>query len=141
MLALGAGLAYAVYTLAGKQLVEAGLTPDRAMGAIFGAGAALLAPGLLIVDIDWVARPGGVAMALWLAVGTVAVAYLLFGRGLAALAPATVASLSLAEPLTAATLGLLVLGERPGLLGAVGAGLVLAGLVVLTRRRPARTSG
>ena len=40
---------------------------------------------------------------------------------------------SLLEPLTATTLGLLVFGERLGVVGAIGALLLLAALVVLTR--------
>jgi signal transduction histidine kinase len=48
-----------------------------------------------------------------------------------------VATFSLAEPLTAATLGLVGLGERPAPLAAVGALLVLGGLLVhAAQRRP-----
>jgi DME family drug/metabolite transporter len=48
--------------------------------------------------------------------------------------PATAAGIvSLLEPLTATTLGLAVFGERLGTTGAIGALLLLAALVVLTR--------
>ena len=40
-------------------------------------------------------------------------------------------TLVLAEPVTATALGVVVLGERPGLSAALGALLVLAGLVLL----------
>jgi drug/metabolite transporter, DME family len=57
--------------------------------------------------------------------------------------------MSLAEPLTAATLGVLVLGERLTPAGLAGAALLVAGLLLLAaapapatprrpRRRPAR---
>jgi DME family drug/metabolite transporter len=48
------------------------------------------------------------------------------------------ATLTLAEPLTAATLGAVVLGERPGALAVGGALLVLGGLLVLARPGRAR---
>ena len=134
LLAVGAGAAYAVYTLASKALLDAGLGPDGAMGAVFGGGAVLLAVGLPFLDVGWVPSARGALVAVWLVVATVVVAYVLFGRGLARLPTSTVASLSLAEPLTAALLGVLALGERPGPIGLVGAGLVLAGLLVLARR-------
>ena len=70
-----------------------------------------------------------------------ALAYILFARGLKWLTPGETATLTLAEPLTAAALGTVVLAERPGALAVVGAALVLAGLVALaapTGRRRAR---
>jgi DME family drug/metabolite transporter len=78
-------------------------------------------------------------MALFLGAVPTALAYVLFARGLRRLTPGETATLTLAEPLTATGLGLLVLGERPGAVVAVGAGLVLAGLLALAvpaQRRP-----
>jgi DME family drug/metabolite transporter len=51
---------------------------------------------------------------------------------------ATAGTLTLAEPATATVLGVVVLGERPGLVAAAGVALVAAGLVVLVA--PARRS-
>jgi DME family drug/metabolite transporter len=64
-----------------------------------------------------------------------ALAYGLFVRGLAALTAASAVTLSLAEPLTAGTLGLVLLREQlaPGALA--GLGLLLAGLVILSAER------
>ena len=60
-------------------------------------------------------------------------AYVLFTAGLDRV-PATAAGIvSLLEPLTAATLGLALFGERLGPVGAVGALLLLAALALLTR--------
>jgi DME family drug/metabolite transporter len=67
-------------------------------------------------------------------VGPTAVAYVLFTTGLTRV-PATAAGIvSLLEPLTATTLGLLVFGERLGAVGITGALLLLAALVLLTSR-------
>ena len=64
---------------------------------------------------------------------------MLFARGLRELTPGETATLTLAEPLTATGLGVLALGERPGAVAAIGAALVLAGLLALAlpARRPA----
>ncbi|REJ32864.1 MAG: hypothetical protein DIU84_09520, partial [Bacillota bacterium] len=45
-------------------------------------------------------------------------------------------TLSLAEPLTAALLGIAVLGERPTVTELLGIALLLAGLVVLAEVKP-----
>lgn len=130
-LALGAGASYAAYTVASKRLLDTGLGPVGTMAVTFSGGALLLAPVLAVADLSWLAQPRGLLAATWLGLVTVAVAYALFGRGLLLLPAATVATLTLAEPLTAALLGVAVLGERPGLTAGLGALLVAAGLVIL----------
>ncbi|WP_100343641.1 DMT family transporter [Compostimonas suwonensis] len=136
---LAAGASYAVYTLASKALLNRGWTPIGAMGGVFGVAAALSLPLLLLTDTSWLATGPGVAMALWLGLVTTALAYLLFARGLAALPAATVSTLTLAEPLTASLLGILVLGERLPATAVLGLVVLAAGLVILAvpaRRRP-----
>lgn len=134
---LGAGLAYAVYAMASKLLLDRGWSVTAAVGGIFGWAAVLALPVLLTTPTGWLATPGGVALTLWLGVVTVAVAYLLFAWGLRRLAPTTVATLTLAEPLGATLLGLALLGERLATPGLVGLGLLAVGLVLVTL--PGRT--
>ena len=134
-LAVGAGGSYAVLTLASKQLLDDGWSPLEAMAAAFAIGAVLLSPilvgaGTTPGELAWVATPRGASVALWLGGGTTALAYLLYARGLRGLEPPTVATLTLAEPLTAAALGVVVLGERPAGTAVIGSGLVVAGLVL-----------
>ena len=74
-------------------------------------------------------------MVAHLGVVTVAVAYVLFGRGLAGVGVGAAGTLTLAEPATAALLGVLVVGERLGGATVVGIALIAAGLVVLVSRR------
>jgi DME family drug/metabolite transporter len=138
-LALGAGLSYAAYTVAAKGLL-ATHAPEAVMARLFGCGALLLAPALPIAGGGWLGSPGGVALALYLGLVPTALAYVLFARGLRHLPTGEVATLTLAEPLTATALGALVLGERPGAGALVGVVLVLAGLAVLATspRRSAR---
>ena len=131
VLALGAGASYAAYTLASKALLDAGATPAAVMARAFGGGALLLAGVLPFAGVAWLGTPGGLLTALYLGVATTAVAYTLFARGLRELPATTVVTLVLAEPVTATALGVLALGERPGLVAAVGAVLVGAAIFVL----------
>jgi DME family drug/metabolite transporter len=132
-LALGAGASYGLYTVTSKQLLEHGHSPEGVMAAVFGLGAIGLSPLLIAGHSAWLATPGGASLALYLGLIPTAIAYVLFARGLRHLPAASVATLTLAEPLTAATLGVVILGERPGALAAAGALLVLSGLFVLAR--------
>lgn len=129
---VGAGLSYAVYALAGKELITRGWNSTSSMGAVFGWAAVASVPILLLTDIAWLATPDGAAMALWLGLVTTTLGYVLFGLGLRGLRASTVTTLTLAEPLTASTLGFLVLSERLAPLGVVGLLVIAAGIVVLT---------
>jgi DME family drug/metabolite transporter len=139
LLALGAGLSYAAYTVAAKGLLTAGHAPEAVMARLFGLGGAALLPVLALADPGDLGSLDGVAMIVYLGAVPTALAYVLFARGLRHLPAGEVATLTLAEPLTAAALGALVLGERPGALAVAGVALVLAGLAVLAV--PARRSG
>lgn len=134
VLALGAGGSYAVYTLASKRLLDHGATPERVMAAVFTLGAVLLIPVLVLGNLDWLTTPAGLAMAIWLGAVPTALAYVLFARGLRVLPANEVATITLAEPVTAAALGAVVLGERPGTQAVVGIALVVAGLAILAVR-------
>lgn len=135
LLAIGAGAAYAVFTIASKRLLDAGLDPAVVMAATYGGGALVLAPLLVGTDLDWVATLPGVVVVAWLGAVTVALAYVLYARGLARLDEATVASLTLAEPLTATLLAVVLLREPFDVVAALGATLVAAGLLVVSLRR------
>ena len=131
MLALAAGACYAIYASASKRLLESA-SPDAVMAVVFGLAALLLSPILLQSDVGWVGTPRGAAVALHLGLLATTLAYLLFARGLRSLPAPTAVTLSLAEPLTAAGLGLLVLQERLTLTALLGGGLLLAGLIGLS---------
>src|SRR4051794_23874162 len=138
-LALGAGAGYAAYTVAAKQLLDQGHAPEQVMARTFGTGALMLLPIIPASGFTAVSSAPALAEALYLGAIPTALAYVLFARGLRQLPTAEVATLTLAEPLTAAMLGTVVLGEQltPG--AALGAGMILAGLAALARLpRPAR---
>jgi DME family drug/metabolite transporter len=129
-LALAAGAAYASYTIAIKALLP-GRTPDAVMAVVFCIGAVLLSPLLVTSDLHWVSAPKGLAVALYLGVIVTALSYWLFVRGLKSVPVATAVTLSLAEPLTAALLGILFLGERLSVTALCGIPVLFSGLAVL----------
>ena len=136
LLAVLAGGSYATYTLSAKRLLDAGHAPESVMAVAFGLGAVALLPVLVVTGAGWLASGGGLLLALFLGVVPTAVAYVLFARGLRRLAASETATLTLAEPMTAAILGVGVLGERITGAGALGAALVLCGLGLLALRPP-----
>jgi drug/metabolite transporter, DME family len=136
-LAIGAGASYAAYTLAAKRLLAAGHGPEAVMAVAFGLGAIALMPALAASNPEWLLDADGIALVAFLGVVPTALAYVLFARGLRRLSAAETATLTLAEPLTAGVLGAVVLAEPLTTTAAVGAGLVLAGLLALAVRPPA----
>lgn len=128
---LGAGATFAVIANAQRRLMDDCWTPFVVVGAM-GAGSALLSLiSLPFVDVTWIGSASGLVMALWLGIATLAAAYALFTWGLSGLTAATAATLTLGEPLTAAVLGLTVLGERLSVLAVAGLIVLAAGLALL----------
>ncbi len=134
LLALGAGLTYAIYTLTNKRLIKSH-QPDEVMAVTFGIGALLLLPLLLISPPSWAITPRGLLITVHLGVIATGLSYALFGRGLRSVPVSTTTTLTLAEPLTAALLGILVLGEQLTAYALLGIVLIFVGLVVLTGGR------
>ncbi|OLR93481.1 DMT family transporter [Actinokineospora bangkokensis] len=134
-LAAAAGFSYAAYSVIGSRLIASGHEPDRVMGALFGAAGLLVLPLVLTLDTTWLTRPSGIAVATYLALFTVYLAYRCFGHGLRHTPAPTATTLTLAEPAVAATLGTTVLGERLPPLSWCGLLVLAAALTLLTRRR------
>lgn len=130
--ALGAGCAWAVYLVAAKAVFEQA-DPVFAAGVVFAAAAVVLAPVLVLSDPGWLASARGVAVAVWIAPVATGVSYVLFSHGLRQSTVAVAATMTLAEPLTAAVLGLVVLGEPAVASTLGGIAAILLGLVILAR--------
>jgi NAD(P)H-hydrate epimerase len=73
----------------------------------------MLVPVLLVGDVAWLGSGDGIAMIAFLGVVPTALAYVAFSRGLRSLSAGETATLTLAEPLTAAALGAIVLLKGP----------------------------
>lgn len=133
-LAIGAGIFYAAFTLVLKGLLQDN-SSIAVTAVVFCVGALLLSPILLRTDIAWLLQPRSLAVALHLGVAATALSYLLFAQGLKTVQVSTAVTLSLAEPMTAATLGILVLGEQLNLQAFGGILLIFLGLAALVLKR------
>ena len=134
LLAVGAGAAYAAYTLMIQGLL-AKHAPNAVMALVVCLGAVLISPVLVNCELDWLLQPRSIGVVMHLGLATMALSYWLFARGLQAVQVSTAVTLSLAEPMTAATLGIVVLGEQLNIQAFTGISLIFAGLVVLVARR------
>ena len=134
-LGLLAGAAYALYTYASSRAIQSGHPSRGVMGAMFGIGAVLLLPVLLITGGPLLQSWSTVAIAGYLAVGPMFAAYLLFGIGLRTVRSSSATTITLLEPVVATLLAVLVVGERLEALGWIGLLLVFAGLAVLVTAR------
>lgn len=128
---VGAGATFAVIANAQRRLLDDGWDPFTVVGAM-GASSAVLSAGVLpLVDLTWLGEPAGMVMALWLGIGTISIAYVMFTWGLGGLTAATAATLTLGEPLTASILGVTVLGEQLSILAIMGLVVLAVGLATL----------
>ena len=137
LLCMAAGFSYAVYTLTAKSL-SAHASPARASLWVFGIAASIAVP------VAWLGVPTGVdglvaatprtwAVVAWLGVVATGVSYLLFSTALRFISGATGVALALAEPLTAFTLAVLLLGEPLRASGLAGVALIMGGLALVVR--------
>ncbi|MFT4029585.1 MAG: EamA family transporter [Protaetiibacter sp.] len=136
VLGLLAGIAYGLYTYASARAIGAGASSRGAMGAMFGCGAALLLPVLLLTGVPLLAEPSSIAIAGYLALGPMFAAYLLVGAALRRLRSSTVTTVALLEPVVATVLAVSVVGERLEPLAWFGVVVILAGIAVLVTARP-----
>ncbi|SEL55483.1 DMT family transporter [Nonomuraea pusilla] len=136
LFALLGGLLYAFYAVSAARAIEAGAPSNAVMSVLFGGAAVIMLPVLLLDGVRWLAEPRGLLAVLYLGLGTTAVSYLLYGKGLRTTPVATAATLALAEPAVAALLGVVVLGER--LAPVSVAGLVLLALSLVAVAVPER---
>jgi len=139
-LGLLAGAAYALYAYASSRVIQSGQPSRGVMGAMFGVGAVLLLPVLLVTGAPLLQSWSTISLAGYLAIGPMFVAYLLFGIGLRTVRSSSATTITLLEPVVATLLAVLVVGERLGAPGWVGLVLVFAGLAILitARHRPKR---
>ncbi|SED73706.1 DMT family transporter [Jiangella alba] len=139
-----AGTACALASASGfAAITMLGARPVDDLGALPTAGLSFCAGGLLLLPLA--AAGGGLTMDLdvatlgllvYLGLAPTALAYGLYFTGLRTVATGSAALFSLLEPLTAAALGAVVLDERLGTAGLIGALLIgTAVLMTATGRR------
>jgi DME family drug/metabolite transporter len=134
-LGLLAGIAYALYTYASSRAITLGQPSRGVMGGMFGLGALALLPVLLVTGAPLLQSAQTVGISVYLAVGPMLVAYLLFGLALGTLRSSAATTITLIEPLVATVLAVLVVGERLAVVGWVGLAFILAGVTAMTAAR------
>ncbi|MGN9845694.1 DMT family transporter [Nonomuraea sp. H19] len=141
LFALLGGLLYAFYAVMAARAIGEGAQSDAVMGVLFGGAAAIMLPVLLMNGVAWLGEPRGMVAVLYLGLGTTALSYFLYGRGLRTTPVATAATLTLAEPAVAALLGLVVLGERLAPVSLAGLALLALSLVAVAIPEKAAAAG
>ena len=136
-MALLSAAGFAVVTLIGTSPVT-GLDELTLNGFGFSLGGMALLPLAAVVGGGLGFRPSLASAGLLaaLGIGPTAVAYTLYFRGLRKASASTAALLSLIEPLAAAVLAALVLGDRLSTTGIAGAVMLLAAVARTVRRTP-----
>lgn len=131
-LALLAAAGFATIALLGTAPVH-GLDELTTVGFGFALGGLLLLP-LAATGLAFRPTAATVGLIVALAVAPTALAYTLFFRGVRVTGAGTAAVMALLEPLTAALLAAVVLGDRLGVAGIVGAALLCVAMVVAATR-------
>lgn len=135
VLGLVAGVAYALYTYASSRAIGLGLPSRGVMGGMFGLGAIVLLPVLLVTGAPLLQSPLTVGVSVYLALGPMMIAYLLFGVALGTIRSSAATTITLIEPLVATVLAVVVVGERLAVVGWIGLALILAGVTAMTAAR------
>jgi len=141
LLGLLAGLAYALYTWASSRAIQSGQPSRGVMGSMFGLGAVVLLPVLLVFGGPLLQSTLTIGVAAYLAIGPMFLAYVLFGIGLRTLRSSTATTITLLEPVVATILAVAVVGERLDPLGWVGLVVILLAITVLASARRPSTAG
>ncbi|MGW6062281.1 DMT family transporter [Streptomyces sp. NPDC055189] len=131
-LAVAAGVCYGLYTVFAKKLaavVPAAQLPGLAALSLL-AGALPLAPWVFTSAAP-VQQGATITLIVWLGVVTTALAYWLFTTGLTRVRATTAGTLSLAEPLAAALIGVLLLHEHLSPVAWAGGALILTGMITM----------
>jgi DME family drug/metabolite transporter len=134
ILGLLAAATYALYSWTAHRLMRHNIASSAAMGATFGIGGLLLMPVLLMTGSTLLATWTNAAIGVYMVLVPMFLGYVLFGLGLARIPASMATTLSLIEPVVAAVLAVIIVGERLPVLGWLGVALIIACLYVLTSR-------
>lgn len=132
--ALIAGLLFAIYAFMNKLILEKG-DAIQAVAVVFTISAFILLPFFFKFNSEGLMTPSGLLAILYIGLVTTVIGYVLFSIGLKKIPSSAATTLSLAEPFTAAILGVVVVGEYLNASAWAGVFLLIAGILVLTIRK------
>lgn len=131
LLALGAGMSFAGYAITSKKVLQR-MDAVPAVAVIFSLSALCLLPFLLFYDVSYIMAPGNLGVIVYLGLGATSLSYILFSVGLKKIPSSSAVTLSLGEPMTAAVLGVFIVGESLSVSAWFGVLLLLGGILILT---------
>ena len=136
-LAVTAGCSYALFVVLSKGLVQKRPTDVLMTGFFLVTGAIIILMGLGVSDevsLAWIFTPRGLIGAVFIALFSTAIAYVLTLNGLRTTPVALAATLALGEPLGAAILGIFLLGEPVSVMSLTGIFLLFVSMALLGRQ-------
>lgn len=141
VLGLIGGLTYALYSWTARRMMLQGMRSSVAMGATFGLGGLLLVPVLVATGGPFLASWSNAAVGIYMATVPMFLGYLCFGYGLARVQASMATTITLMEPVIAAVLAVIIVGERLPVLGWIGVALVVGCLAIITMHYPRKRQG
>lgn len=139
LLGLVGGLTYAFYAWGAHRLISKGISSSAAMGAIFGIGGILLMPVLIVTGSTLLSSWNNALVGAYMALVPMFTGYVLFGYALARISVSTATTITLIEPVIAALLAVVIVGETLSPLGWLGTVLVVGCLIILSAPKSAFT--
>lgn len=134
MFAIAAGLLFALYTLNNKRIVEEN-GALKTVAVVFTISAMMLLPFMFFFESNGILTKTGIFSILYIGVVTTAIGYVLYSVGLKNVTSSSATTIALAEPLTAAILSVVVVGEYLNVSGWFGVFMILIGLVILSMKQ------
>lgn len=132
LLGLIAGFTYALYSWSARQLMLKTISTTSAMGATFGCGGILLIPVMVLTGSGLFDSLTNISVCVYMALIPMFLGYLCYGFGLSKISASTATTITLLEPVIAAVLAILVVGERLPLIGCIGILFILICLTLIT---------
>jgi DME family drug/metabolite transporter len=111
VLGLIAGLTYATYSWAAKQMINSGISSKSSMASMFGVAAIFLLPSLFFTGENLFSTTTNGVVALYMAAVPMFLGYLLFGLGLRHIEASKATLITLLEPVVATILAIVIVGE------------------------------
>lgn len=132
ILGLIAAFTYALYSWAARRLMQRDIPSRAAMGGIFGIGGLLLMPVLALYGAPFLDSRQNAAVGIYMACVPMFLGYVCFGYALARIPASTATTITLLEPVVAAALAALIVGEQLTAAGWAGVALIFTCLVCIT---------
>lgn len=132
ILGLLAAFTYALYSWAARRLMQRNIPSRAAMGGIFGIGGLLLMPVLALYGAPFLDSWQNAAVGIYMACVPMFLGYVCFGYALARIPASTATTITLLEPVVAAALAAIIVGEQLTAAGWAGVALIFTCLVCIT---------